>query len=729
MLCKICREIVFASGRRWGYHREDYHHVNKDPEVEDCTFCSDLRENATKTASDTFPRYQWTLRWLPTTRHGQPSMVVTFRPVDENLEQDSSPEEIKHSSSRRLTAGRVFYLFKKETIQIASHLPQTTETTPNGSLPQIQGWLRECNANHARCRAVRARNNRNPFLPTRLVDVSTDRIHIVESAGAGLPETEPYVTLSHCWGKLTILRLIDENKDRLLNPEIGIEWGELTNTFRDAISVTRQMGIKYIWIDSLCIVQWSSKTAHGDFHQQGQLMHKVYRKSFCNIAAADSGDGEGGLFRPKQSKKEQEGKENNEKGMRSRGREKILPKAVEFQDGMSDEQVKGSWYILQGDYWDRHLLDKILYTRGWVFQERMLAPRLLHFSESQVLWDCATLSASEVLPSGLPPQLDAKSATERHWRERLSLIREEGDSVAAAQVQREVRAGTADDSLEGFWREAVRNYTRCELTSYTADRLKAIWGVAKLVRDGLREEDTDPKQLEEYGAGLWRKNLYMQLAWRVVNPGLASKVRPKDLGELHPSWSWASTIGEIELQPRNPSILEQCYKVRNHKGDEVDFEITPTEKDDLQPELASKLLAVRGNVAKGYWDGKEQMVRSSAFAQDMLDSMDFFPDVVMDEEQMCYLLVLWANENRQGGGIVDHGDHFDEYSDCSEAELEIRRPEQVIHHSGSGLMLLGDGHEGTDRFKRIGSFRFHGLHKEEMGLLVDREGGKNIWIV
>ncbi|KAK4223130.1 heterokaryon incompatibility protein-domain-containing protein [Podospora fimiseda] len=577
--------------------------------------------------------------------------------------------------------------------------------------------MRQCQTTHTKCQQVRARNNLNPFVPTRLVDVSTDRIHIIESAKAGLTN-EPYVTLSHCWGKLEILRLIDDNKARLLDPKVGIEWHELTNTFRDAITVTRQMGIKYIWIDSLCIVQWSSVTAHGDFHQQGQLMHKVYRKSFFNIAAADSSDGSGGLFRPDLKQKD-EGKKQEA----IKERERNLPEVVEL-DGQ--ENTKGNWYILQGDYWDRHLLDKILYTRGWVFQERMLAPRLLHFSKTQVLWDCATVSASEGLPAGLPAQLDIKSATERHWRERLSMIWE--DSAAIGKVQ-ELRAGTADDSLEGFWREAVRNYTRCELTSYTADRLKAIWGVAKLVRDGLREEDGDSSELEEYGSGLWRKNLYMQLSWRVVKPNTAEKVRPDDLAALHPSWSWASTIGEIELQPRNPSILEQCYKVKNHKGGKVEFEITPAEKDDLQPDLARKELAINGMVVKGFWDGKGKMVRSPAFAQDMLDNMDFFPDVVMAEEQVCYLLVLWANENRQGGGIVDHGDHLDEYSDCSDAELEVRLPEQVIHNSGSGLMLLADGREGTDRFRRIGAFRFHGLHKEETGLLVNPEAEKNIWIV
>ncbi|KAK4159882.1 heterokaryon incompatibility protein-domain-containing protein [Cladorrhinum sp. PSN259] len=726
MLCRICQTTIFDSEQRWGYHREDYHNVVKDPEVRNCTFCSNLRIGAGK---NEFPKYQWTRRSLPTTRGDQPSMVVTFRPVDEHLQQDSSPEEIKHSGARRFASPRVFYLFKKDTIQVAADLGPTTDIVPDGSLSQIQKWMRECTLNHPKCQAVRARNLKEPYVPTRLVDVSSDRIHIVESQKAGLKPTEPYVTLSHCWGKLSIIRLIEENVPKLLDPKVGIEWDELTNTFRDAITVTRELGIKYIWIDSLCIIQASSKTSHGDFHEQGQLMHKVYRKSFCNIAAADSEDGKGGLFRPRL--------EDRKKGTTSLDRQDILPKPVELKGG----DLEGEWYMLLGDSWSAHLLDKILYTRGWVFQERMLAPRLVHFSEKQVLWDCATLSASECLPEGLPAQLDTKSATERHWRERLSLIREK---VIEGDVK-EMRAGTADDSLEAFWRESVRNYTRCELTSYVADRLKAIWGVAKLVRDGLREEDQDAEGggVEEYGSGLWRKNLYMQLAWRVVNPGLAEKVRPHDLGELHPSWSWASTIGEIELQPRMRSAMEEWYRVKNHRGGEVEFEVKPDDKVDLhphsgtkilmdlQPELVSNSLAVKGTVVKGYWSKNEQMVRSPAFTQDLLDNMDFFPDVVLQEEQICYLLVLWSKRNTHGGEIVDDREQ-EQFSDCSDDEEELQLPqqEQVIHYSGAGLVLLSEiDHEETGRFKRIGAFRFHGLHKEEVGLLLDEEREKEIWIL
>jgi len=239
----------------------------------------------------------------------------------------------------------------QDAIQIANHLGPTTNVTVDGSLPQIQQWLQQCSSRHDRCRAVSARK-REMFLPTRLVDVGTTGgerpIHIIDSKEAGLKGNEPYVTLSHCWGEIEILRLVDGNKPVLMNPEKGIEWAQLTKTFQDAIAVTRKLGVRYIWIDSLCIVQWTSESAHGDFATEGQLMHKVYRNSFCNIAAADSSNGNGGLFRS------------------DAARDKIVPKAVELR--REDEKGAGEWYILKGDYWAQHLLDRILYTRGWVFQ-------------------------------------------------------------------------------------------------------------------------------------------------------------------------------------------------------------------------------------------------------------------------------------------------------------------------------------------------------------------------
>jgi hypothetical protein len=175
----------------------------------------------------------------------------------------------------------------------------------------------------------------------------------------------------------------------------------------------------------------------------------------------------------------------------------------------------------------------------------MLAPRLLHFAQHQIFWDCATTSACEALPSGLPQPLDTTAGTDRHWRGRL----QESDSLRHRPL-----AGAADDSLERFWKAAVRSYTACELTK-GRDKLIAIWGIAKLVRDASGEV---------YGPGLWERNLEEQLAWRVVE--CEADGRPEEQSHV-PSWSWASVKGVVEVRDRMP----RWRVVRGHEGEPIAF--------------------------------------------------------------------------------------------------------------------------------------------------------------
>ena len=177
----------------------------------------------------------------------------------------------------------------------------------------------------------------------------------------------------------------------------------------------------------------------------------------------------------------------------------------------------------------------------------MLAPRLLHFAHHQIFWDCATTSACETLPSGLPQPLDATAGTDRHWRGRL----QESDSLRHRPL-----AGAADSSLERFWKAAVRSYTACELTK-GRDKLIAIWGIAKLIRDALGEA---------YGAGLWERNLEEQLAWRVVE--CEADGRPEEQSHV-PSWSWASVKGVVEVRDRMP----RWRVVRGHEGEPIAFSL------------------------------------------------------------------------------------------------------------------------------------------------------------
>ncbi|KAK0652382.1 heterokaryon incompatibility protein-domain-containing protein, partial [Cercophora newfieldiana] len=158
-----------------------------------------------------------------------------------------------------------------------------------------------------------------------------------------LPELRRYATLSHCWGSLQITRLLTTNQEIFKK---GIQVDTLQPTFQHAIRVVRLLGLRYIWIDSLCIVQDSVI----DWETESARMGKVYRHASINIAAASSLDARGGL---------------------SVGHEPLN-------------------------------------LRGWVLQERLLSARTVHFTKSEIVWHCLEDLGSESVPDqcGLTKEMD-----------------------------------------------------------------------------------------------------------------------------------------------------------------------------------------------------------------------------------------------------------------------------------------------------------------------------------
>jgi hypothetical protein len=165
-------------------------------------------------------------------------------------------------------------------------------------------------------------------------------VRIVNTTGQKIKG--PYVTLSHSWGEVHPLTLSTGKLGEYMNK--GIKLADLSNSFQQAIRVARFIRIRYIWIDSLCIIQGEGS----DFGTEGDLMHKVYRYSYCNIAAVDSKGGEGGLFR-------------------GRDPGHIVPATFKANDS-SSLFGQTTWRILPRDLWDTELLQMHVYTRGWVFQ-------------------------------------------------------------------------------------------------------------------------------------------------------------------------------------------------------------------------------------------------------------------------------------------------------------------------------------------------------------------------
>jgi hypothetical protein len=123
-------------------------------------------------------------------------------------------------------------------------------------LPTISQWLMECNDSHTSV-CVTYRGSDLPALPTRCIDVgaATESIapRLVHSSGLH----GRYTTLSHRWGGTSPMKTTKSTLDSLCS---SIQFHAMPKTYKDAIVITRGLGIKYIWIDSLCIIQGERPT-------------------------------------------------------------------------------------------------------------------------------------------------------------------------------------------------------------------------------------------------------------------------------------------------------------------------------------------------------------------------------------------------------------------------------------------------------------------------------------
>lgn len=171
------------------------------------------------------------------------------------------------------------------------------------------------------------------------------------------------------------------------------------------------------------------------------------------------------------------------------------------------------------DKWFLRPLEGLLNKRGWVFQERTLAPRIIHFTKDQIFWECHTLEASEVLPHGVPDQGSAHLGKGAVISPTLSV-----------------------QQLKSRWYQIVEEYSHTSLT-FVDDRLLAISAVAKRFCSALR---LDPPL---YLAGMWKDDLPLSMLWsQNLRPSItgAESVTHAETEMKHaPSWSWASILGPI----------------------------------------------------------------------------------------------------------------------------------------------------------------------------------------
>lgn len=280
------------------------------------------------------------------------------------------------------------------------------------------------------------------------------------------------MTLSHCWGKSKFFVLTKDTYEEL---HLGIELKRLPLTFQHAVQIALRLGAKYLvslelvinmfpfrltrivlihmhffhrpclpwfsistkiqlikstlqWIDSLCILQDSKE----DWSKEAPLMAGVYRGSLCNIAASASASSKEGCFR---------------------SRDPMMVPPIVVTTSWSNYTTYGKRAFLIENLVDlrsQQESSQPLFSRGWVFQELQLAPRILHYSSEGILWSCKTTKCSEKYLNGYP-----SSSSDQFW-----------DQVKS------------EEGMFSKWEAALHSYSRLSLTE-PKDKLVAISGYAQ----------------------------------------------------------------------------------------------------------------------------------------------------------------------------------------------------------------------------------------------------------
>lgn len=151
-------------------------------------------------------------------------------------------------------------------------------------------WLLECIKEHPDCASTA-----NNELPARILELDVrdeGKVYLVQPRAWTRGN---YTALSYCWGSQQTIVL---SKVLLDAGPVVYDLRRLPRTIQDAVTVTRRLGLRYLWVDSLCIVQTGDDGR--DFQEQGSVMHKVYGNALLTIAATASDNVHGGIFRETQ---------------------------------------------------------------------------------------------------------------------------------------------------------------------------------------------------------------------------------------------------------------------------------------------------------------------------------------------------------------------------------------------------------------------------------------------
>lgn len=428
----------------------------------------------------------------------------------------------------RVTAGSLtIYLMQEDAFKFGRPTDLHSRRVKNTvDIDLVKKWIKLCQENHGdECHNVwRMDNGEDNNLPkyVRLVDVVSMAL-VPASSGCR------YVALSYVWGAVsTEYRTTTDNIAERSTPG-GLNTATFPETITDSILFTRQLGLRYLWIDAICIIQNCSQ----DKITQIQSMDLVYGLSYLTIMAAGGASARDPL-----------------PGCRPRTR--TLTQHIEV--------VQGLHLCVGPPRLHEALALSVWNTRCWTYQESALSRRRIYFTEQQVYFECrGDVFCEDIVAESKGLQLSS------------SFIR----------IPRGEYFPQADPF--GTYMGAVNQCTRRNLT-VESDVVDALTGVTNALAIGFRLGD--PARV--FYCGMILTDLHRALLWQ-HNPHTprARRLLPKGSSLPLPSWTWAAWRGAVDYTSEHrylgivngsgePSVVEtfvDSWYIVDHSGTTVQLDV------------------------------------------------------------------------------------------------------------------------------------------------------------
>ncbi|KAL3294621.1 HET-domain-containing protein [Colletotrichum asianum] len=342
----------------------------------------------------------------------------------------------------------------------------------------LKEWIRSCDddPSHERCRQGKYLSVAT--VPTRLIDVQ-DGLRLVTSLS---DKTTKYVALSHCWGKLEDNQRFCLFKDNIDQFHASITFDLLPQNFKDAVIVTRGLGLQYLWIDSVCIVQDDAK----DWQIESAKMEEVFSSAYVTLSAVSATSSLEGFLGERSTRAYIQLETENHQPLY------VSPSIDDFHHDVELGDIS---------------------KRGWVLQERALSRRSIYYTSTQVYWECGAGVRCETM--------------RRLYNSKAAFLGDPNFPLSALHHYRDGKEILIQDLYERYSALAF---------SHASDRSVAILGLEKRLARALETQAS---------YGLFAKYLHRGLLWKRNQPEPMKRIQ-QPAGRQVPSWSWISKEGVIK---------------------------------------------------------------------------------------------------------------------------------------------------------------------------------------